>query len=208
MKKNCTIIGISGGSGSGKTTVARRIDEAVEHQQVKILTHDSYYLDRSNLPPEERERINYDHPDAFDKDLFHYHLNELSAGRAIDCPVYDYETHTRSERTIRFEPCRVLIVEGILVLQDEIARNMMDIRLYVETSSDIRLARRIRRDCQQRGRDIESVLRQYFDIVRPMHLQYVEPCKAHADLIVPEGGNNQVAIDIISTKVKQMLSLE
>lgn len=199
------IIGIAGGTGSGKTTVAKRILKTLNHEQVKIMAHDSYYLDRSNISPRERENINYDHPDAFDKLLFHHHLRELSQGRAIDCPIYDYSTHTRLKKTARIEPCQVLIVEGILVLQDEEARMMMDVKLYVETDADIRLARRLKRDVQERERSLESVMKQYFEVVRPMHIQYVEPTRKYADLIIPEGGYNEVAIDIISSKIHKLL---
>jgi len=205
MDRKCTIIGVAGGTGSGKTTVAKQLVKRIGNDQVKIIAHDSYYLDRSTLPPEEREDINYDHPDAFDRILFHRHLGELAEGRGIDCPIYDYNTHTRSKKAIRIDPCKVLIIEGILVLQDEEAREKMDVKLYVETDADIRLARRLRRDCQERGRTLESVMKQYFEVVRPMHLQYVEPTKKFADLIIPEGGHNQVAMDIIASKINLML---
>ena len=199
------IIGITGGSGSGKTTVAKRILRKLNHDCVKILGHDAYYLDRSSLAPEERENINYDHPDAFDKILFRHHLEELSQGRAINCPVYDYSTHTRKKETRRIGPCKVLIIEGILIFEDEAARELMDVKLYVETDADIRLARRLRRDCQERERSLESVMKQYYEVVRPMHMQFIEPSKKHADLIIPEGGFNEVAIDIISGKIINLL---
>ena len=199
------IIGISGGTGSGKTTVAKRILRTLNHEQVKIIAHDSYYLDRSGIAPEEREALNYDHPDAFDKLLFHRHLKEIARGRSIECPIYDYSTHTGRKDTIPIAPCQVLIVEGILVLQDEAARGMMDVKLYVETDADVRLARRLRRDVQERSRSLESIMKQYFDVVRPMHLQFVEPTKKYADLIIPEGGFNEVAIDVICSKITQLL---
>lgn len=205
MEKKCMIIGIAGGTGSGKTTVAKRILRTLDHEQVKIIAHDSYYLDRSGIAPEEREALNYDHPDAFDKLLFHRHLQEIACGRAIECPIYDYATHTRRKDIIPIAPCQVLVVEGILVLQDEAARGMMDVKLYVETDADVRLARRLRRDVQERSRSLESVMKQYFDVVRPMHMQFVEPTKKYADLIIPEGGFNEVAIDVICSKITQLL---
>ncbi|HEQ60734.1 MAG TPA: uridine kinase [Firmicutes bacterium] len=205
MEKQCMIIGIAGGTGSGKTTVAKRILRTLDHEQVKIIAHDSYYLDRSGIPPEEREALNYDHPDAFDKLLFHRHLEEIARGRPIECPLYDYSTHTRRRETVHIAPCQVLIVEGILVLQDEAAREMMDVKLYVETDADVRLARRLRRDVKERSRSLESVMQQYFEVVRPMHLQFVEPSKKYADLIIPEGGFNEVAIDILCSKITRLL---
>ncbi len=208
MKKQCTIIGITGGSGSGKTTVAKRITRKLNHKGVQILNHDAYYLDRSSMPPEDRETINYDHPDAFDRQLFHLHLKELSSGRSVDCPIYDYATHTRKKETMHVGPCRVLIIEGILILEDEEARRLMDVKLYVETDADIRLARRLNRDCQERGRSLESVMKQYLEVVRPMHMQFIEPSKKYADLIIPEGGFNEVAIDIIAGKITHLLHEE
>jgi uridine kinase len=204
--KECVIIGIAGGTGSGKTTVAKRLVRQINHNQVRIIPHDSYYLDRSNIAPEERENINYDHPDAFDRLLFHRHLEKIAAGQKINLPIYDYSTHTRKNETLTVEPCRVVILEGILILQDETARSMMDIKLYVETEADIRLSRRLKRDLKERDRTLDSVLKQYFDVVRPMHEKYVEPTRRYADLIIPEGGFNQVALDIIGSKITQILA--
>jgi uridine kinase len=195
------IIGIAGGSGSGKTTVALRVREASGGKTIVIIHHDSYYFDNAHLPPSERAKINYDHPDAFETDLLVAHLTRIRRGEAVDIPQYDYATHCRLKQTRRIQPADIVFVEGILVLENARLREAMDIRLYVDVDADERLIRRLRRDTTERGRSVESVLEQYQNIVRPMHLQFVEPTKRHAHVIIPEGGHNQVAIDLIATKI-------
>ena len=199
------IIGVAGGSGSGKTTVAERVRERAPGRTVAILHHDSYYRDSSHLDADERTRINYGHPQAFETDLLASHLAALHEGRAVDVPVYDYSTHSRTDRTERIEPADIVFVEGILVLESAKLRQRMDIRIYVDVDADERLIRRLTRDIAERGRDFESVVRQYRDVVRPMHLQFCEPSKRHAHLIIPEGGHNLVAIDLITSKIAEIL---
>ena len=199
------IIGVAGGSGSGKTTVAERVREAAPGRTVAILHHDSYYRDNSHLGPEQRARINYDHPGAFETELLVRDLQALRAGQAVDVPVYDYATHSRTGVTRRVEPADIVFVEGILVLEHPELRALMDIRLFVDVDADERLVRRLQRDIQERGRTLESVIRQYQQVVRPMHLQFCEPSKRHAHLIIPEGGHNQVAIDLITSKIAEIL---
>lgn len=199
------IIGVAGGSGSGKTTVAERVREAAPGRTVAILHHDSYYRDNSQLGPDERARINYDHPQAFETDLLVRDLQLLRAGEAVDVPVYDYATHSRTGVIKRVEPADIVFVEGILVLEHEELRGLMDIRLFVDVDADERLIRRLERDIQERGRTLASVVRQYRQVVRPMHLQFCEPSKRHAHLIIPEGGHNQVAIDLITSKINAIL---
>ncbi len=191
------VIGIAGGTGSGKTTVARKLAAAMPPGRCSLIDHDSYYRDQSHLTPEQRVLINYDHPDSLESELLAAHLRELREGRVVHVPVYDFVTHTRAEQTRRVDPAPVLIVEGILVFADEALRQQMDIKIFVDTDADIRLMRRIRRDLEQRGRTFTSVRDQYYNSVRPMHLQFVEPSKRYADLIVPEGGNNHVALDVL-----------
>jgi uridine kinase len=199
------IIGVAGGSGSGKTTVAERVREAAPGRTVAILHHDSYYRDNSHLSPADRALINYDHPQAFETDLLVRDLATLRAGEPVDVPVYDYPTHSRTGRTRRVEPADIVFVEGILVLESAELRGLMDIRLFVDVDADERLIRRLERDIQERGRTLESVVRQYRQVVRPMHLQFCEPSKRHAHLIIPEGGHNQVAIDLITSKIAEIL---
>lgn len=204
----CTVIALAGGSGSGKTTLAQRIQEDLHESPVAILEHDSYYQDHSDLPFEQRARINYDHPDAFDHDLFQQQLEQLRGGQSIDCPVYNYKTHCREKATLRIDPSPVILIEGFLVLHHEIARAMMDLKIYVDCYADIRLARRLRRDCRERNRTYESVLEQYFQFVRPMHYEYVEPTRHFADLIVPnnrEDTPNEAAIAILTGKIEQLM---
>jgi uridine kinase len=191
------VVGVAGGSGSGKTTIARAIVESFPPHEVALLEHDAYYRDQSRLAFEERTRINYDHPDSLDNELFIQHLDALRAARAVDKPVYDYAQHTRAAVTVRVEPAPVVVVEGILVLTDDALRSRMDIKLFVDTDADIRVMRRIRRDLEQRGRTFAQVRAQYYESVRPMHLAFVEPSKRFADLIIPEGGRNRVALDMI-----------
>ncbi len=199
------IIGIAGGSGSGKTTVALRVREACPGKTIRIIHHDSYYNDNSHLPLAERVRINYDHPNAFETSLLVRHIRELQAGRPVEVPQYDYSTHSRMTETKTVYPPDILFVEGILVLEAEELRELMDIRLYVDVDADERVLRRIRRDTAERGRSVESVIHQYLNVVRPMHLQFVAPSKRHAHIIIPEGGHNKVAIDLISTKIHDII---
>jgi uridine kinase len=202
------IIGVAGGTGSGKTTVAERVKESIAHGDVVLLHHDSYYLDRSHLPLREREALNYDHPSAFENRLLLEHLRALRRGEAVEVPIYDFRTHTRSPKTERIESARIVLLEGILVLEDSQVREMMDIRLFIDTDADIRFIRRLRRDVEERGRTPESVIKQYLEVVRPMHLQFVESSKRHAHVVIPEGGYNRVAIDLIVTKIRDILAAE
>ena len=203
---NPVIIGIAGGTGSGKTTVAREVLRHFPGASVVTIHHDSYYLDRSHLAPREREGINYDHPEAFENELLLNHLRKLKAGEAIQKPIYDYETHTRKSETIKVRPARIILLEGIMVLAEPEFRDLLDIKLYVDTDTDERFIRRLRRDIVKRGRTMEQVIEQYLKTVRPMHLQFVEPSKRYADVVIPEGGKNVVAVDLIVTKLKDILS--
>ena len=200
------IIGIGGGTGSGKTTVAKEVRKHFPEESVVIVHHDSYYLDRSDLAPSMREKINYDHPDSFDNELLIAQLSDLRAGRAIEKPVYDFDTHTRRKETISVRPARIILLEGILVLAEDALREQMDIKLYVDTDADERFIRRLRRDIADRGRSVDQVIEQYLQTVRPMHLQFVETSKRYADVIIPEGGLNFVAVDLIVTKVRDILA--
>ncbi|MBU5595308.1 uridine kinase [Amphibacillus sp. MSJ-3] len=200
------IIGVAGGSGSGKTTVTRAICEQFPNKSVLVMEQDFYYKDQSHLSFEERLKTNYDHPFAFDNDLLIEHLNKLLNQQAIEKPVYDYKQHNRTNKTIHVEPKEVIIVEGVLILEDLRLVEMMDIKVFVDTDPDLRIIRRLYRDINERGRTIDSVIEQYLNVVRPMHLQFVEPTKRYADIIIPEGGENHVAIDILATKVEQILS--
>ena len=204
-KHRPVIIGVAGGSGSGKTTVCNKIYEYFVGKSVKMIEHDSYYRDQSELSFEERLKTNYDHPFAFDTDLLVEHLTKLQKNESIDVPVYDYSNHTRSDKTIRIESQDVIIVEGILILEDKRLRDLMDIKLYVDTDADLRIIRRIQRDMDERGRSLDSVINQYMDVVRKMHDQFVEPSKKFADIIIPEGGHNIVAIDLVITKIRMIL---
>lgn len=192
------IIGIAGGSGSGKTTVVRKIAERLSPASVTVVSQDSYYNDNSHLTLEERRRINFDHPDAIEFPLLISHLRQLKAGRPIDQPVYSFVESTRESRTVRVSPSDVIIVEGILVLTNPELRELMDVKVFVDADSDDRLARRIIRDTAERGRSTESVLKHYLETVKPMHLQFIEPSKRFADLIVPQGGHNEKAIAVLS----------
>ena len=203
--RRCVLIGIAGGTGAGKTLVASSIVEAFQDEGVALLEQDSYYRDLRHIPLGERETRNYDHPDAFDRDLLRSHLASLLEGRAIDMPVYDRKTHTRETETHPVAPARVVVLDGILILEDPALRQLLDIKLYVDADPDIRFIRRLKRDLVERGRTLDSVIRQYEATVRPMHLQYVEPSKQHADLIIPGGGYNAVAIDLIVTKIRSLL---
>lgn len=203
MKKNI-LIGIAGGSGSGKTTVALKIKERVG-EDILILDMDSYYKDHSHIPFEERVKINYDHPDAFDFPLLINHLKRLIQGKSIEKPVYSFVKYVRLKETQKIEPKKIIIIEGILSLFDEELRNLMDIKIYVDTDPDVRFIRRLLRDIKERGRSLDSVVTQYLEIVRPMHIQFVEPTKRFADVIIPEGGFNIVAVDMIVGRIKELL---
>ncbi|MDZ5499906.1 uridine kinase [Enterococcus cecorum] len=200
-KKKPIIIGVSGGSGSGKTSVSRAIFNNFSNHSIMMLEHDSYYKDQSHLSFEERLKTNYDHPFAFDTDLLIEHLEKLLNYETIEKPVYDYVAHTRSTETVIQEPKEVIIIEGILILEDKRLRDLMDIKIYVDTDDDIRIIRRIKRDMIERGRTLDSIIDQYLSVVKPMYHQFIEPTKRYADVIVPEGGENHVAIDLINTKV-------
>jgi uridine kinase len=199
------LLGVAGGSGSGKTTVVRRLVEAIGPGAVVVLHHDSYYRDASHLPREERARINYDHPDALETDLLVEHLGRLLAGHAVEMPVYDFAEHVRRAETVRIEPRPVIILDGILILWDARLRELMDVKLFVDADADVRLDRRLRRDMAERGRSAESVLTQYMATVRPMHLEFVEPSKRYADVIIPRGGHNRIGVDLVVATVRGML---
>jgi uridine kinase len=199
------VIGIAGGSGSGKTTIAHAVVDAVPHHDVAFLEHDAYYRDQRHLPFEERTATNYDHPDSLETDLLVRHIADLRAGRAIEKPVYDFSTHTRTDRTIRVTPTAVVVVEGILVLVEPALRDAMDLRIYVDTDADLRLMRRLERDIEERGRTLESVMHQYLSTVRPMHLQFVEPSKRYADIIIPEG-YNVGAVGTVTSMIRDYLT--
>lgn len=202
------IIGVTGGSGSGKTSVSRAILANFPDSKIAMIEHDSYYKDQAHLTFEERIKTNYDHPLAFDTDLMIEQLKELLAGRPVDIPVYDYAQHTRSNKVFRQEPQDVFIVEGILVLEDKRLRDLMDIKIFVDTDDDVRIIRRIKRDLVERGRTLDSVIDQYLSVVKPMYDQFIEPSKRYADIVIPEGVTNKVAIDLINTKVATILNGE
>ena len=201
-KKKPIVIGVTGGSGSGKTSVSRKILENFPDLTICKIDQDYYYKDQSHMPFEERLKTNYDHPFAFDTDLLIEHMNKLINFESIEEPVYDYENHTRSDRTIHQEPKDVILIEGILILEDD----LMDIKVYVDTDDDIRIIRRIKRDMVERGRTLDSIIHQYMSVVKPMHHQFIEPTKKFADIIIPEGGSNTVAIDLMTTKIASILS--
>lgn len=204
MGNEILVIGIAGGTGSGKTTLMKNLIKEFQND-VSILSHDNYYKRHDDLTYEERCGLNYDEPAALETDLMAYHLDRLRHGEAIDCPVYDFTRHNRSEETIRIEPRRVIIVEGILIFENKALRDLMDIRIFVDTDADVRLCRRIKRDVNKRGRSLESVLQQYQETVKPMHEMYVEPSKKYANIIVPEGGKNLVALDMITGRIQRHL---
>ena len=200
------IIGICGGSGSGKSTVTKSIFEHTGEARCTIIRQDNYYKDQSHLPFEEREKTNYDHPFAFDNALLISHIRALKANQAVDMPEYDFTTRNRKRETIRIEPKKIILLEGILLFSEPEILSLLDMRIFVDTDSDVRILRRIRRDMRERGRSLDSVMEQYLTTVRPAHLQFVEPSKRYADIIVPEGGHNRVAVDLIQTKIDQILS--
>jgi uridine kinase len=200
------VIGVAGGTGSGKTTVSRRIWEAVGRERIAYIQHDNYYKDQSHLTPEDRALTNYDHPDSLETSLLVAHLRELRAGRPVDIPAYDFSVHNRSKRTLRVNPAKVVLVEGILIFVEPALRELMDMRIFVDTDADIRFIRRLRRDMIERGRTLDSVVKQYLATVRPMHLEFVEPSKRYADVIVPQGGDNRVAMEMIASRIQALLN--
>ena len=204
MKNDILVIGIAGGTGSGKTTLMNNLISQFA-DVVTILSHDNYYKRHDELTYEQRCLLNYDEPDALETDLMARHLDQLRQGQPIDCPVYDFTLHNRSDKTIRIVPKKVIIVEGILIFENKELRELMDIRIFVDTDADVRLCRRIKRDVTKRGRTLESVLSQYLQTVKPMHERYVEPSKKYADLVVPEGGQNLVALDMIEGRIRRHL---
>ena len=199
------LIGVAGGSGSGKTTVSHAILERVGRDRITYLQHDAYYRDRGSLPLVERARINYDHPDSLETDLLVEQLKQMRACRAVEVPQYDFAQHIRKAETRRIEPHSIILVEGILIFVDRALREMFDIKIFVDTDSDIRFIRRLQRDIAERGRTMDSVVNQYKETVRPMHLEFVEPSKRYADLIIPEGGFNQIAIDMVVARINAMI---
>lgn len=199
------VFGVAGGTGSGKTTVAHAILDQVGTEKIAFLPHDAYYRELSHPSEEERAKVNFDHPDSLETELLIHHVKELLAGRAIDLPVYDFTTHTRTGETIRVEPAPIILVEGILIFSDPELRELMDIRIYVDADADLRFIRRMTRDVQERKRTVESVIDQYMTTVRPMHVEFVEPSKRYADVIVPEGGFNRVAMTMIGARLKELL---
>ncbi len=204
MENNILVIGIAGGTGSGKTTLMKNLTEQFQ-DVVTVLSHDNYYKRHDELTYEQRCQLNYDEPDALETDLMARHLDQLRQGRSIDCPIYDFTLHNRSDETVTVVPKKVIIVEGILIFENKALRDLMDIRIFVDTDADVRLCRRIKRDVNKRGRTLESVLSQYLQTVKPMHERYVEPSKKYADIVVPEGGKNLVALDMITGRIQRHL---
>jgi len=199
---NTIIIGIAGGTGSGKTTLADKLVNSFGREEVSILRHDAYYKRHDNMTFEERCKLNYDQPDAFDNDLLVEHILDLKEGKSIEMPVYDYTIHNRSDETITVEPAPVVILEGILIFAEPTLCDLMDIKVFVDTDADVRILRRIIRDVNERGRSLDNIIRQYLTTVKPMHEQFVEPSKRRADLIIPEGGRNEVALDMLIHRIR------
>lgn len=198
-------IGVAGGTGSGKTTVARRILERVGFDRIAYVPHDAYYRDLGEMPLADRSRVNYDHPDSLDNELLIQNLQDLQAGKAAEIPIYDFKTHSRTAETRHVDPQPVILVEGILIFGDPRLRALMDVKIFVDTDPDIRFIRRLQRDVAERGRSFESVIQQYLTTVRPMHLEFVEPTKRYADVIIPEGGFNEVAIEMVAARLRALL---
>jgi uridine kinase len=205
MMQHPLVIGVAGGSGSGKTTVMEAILERVGRERIALLPHDSYYHDLSHLPIDQRARVNFDHPDSFDNPLYLSHLDALVQGEVVAMPTYDFTTYVRLSETVVVPPQPVILIEGILIFADAALRSRMSIKLYVDAESDLRIIRRIQRDTASRGRTVESVIEQYLRSVRPMHLEFVEPSKRYADIIIPNGGQNQIAIDMVAARIERML---
>jgi uridine kinase len=204
-RKSPLVIGIAGGTGSGKTTVANAILQSVGADRIVYLPHDAYYRDQSEKPLEQRIKVNFDHPDSLETDLMIRHVLQLKAWQAIDMPVYDFTTHTRTPRCNRIEPKGVVVVEGILIFAEPDLRKLLDVKIYVDTDADIRFIRRLQRDIFERGRTTESVIQQYLNTVRPMHMEFVEPSKRYADVIIPEGGLNTVAMNMVIARIEELL---
>ncbi|MDY6866329.1 MAG: uridine kinase [Chloroflexota bacterium] len=202
------VVGIAGGTGSGKTTLAGVLLDSVGRDQLAYLPHDAYYRDQKELPLEVRAKVNYDHPDSLETELLVEHINQLKMGQVIEMPVYDFTTHSRKEETMHVEPKPVILVEGILVFVEEELRRLFNVKIYVDTDADIRFIRRLRRDIEERGRTVDSVIEQYLRTVRPMHLEFVEKSKRYADIIVPEGGLNVVALDMVIARLQSLLTGE
>jgi uridine kinase len=198
------VIGVAGGSGSGKTTVVRRIVESIGDEQVIVLEHDRYYRDRNDLRLEERAALNYDHPDSLETDLLVKHVEALRAGETVNVPVYDFARHARQPETRAVSPRRAIIVEGILIYTDAALRRLMDVKVFVDTDDDTRFIRRLQRDLAERGRTVSSVIEQYLGTVKPMHLEFVEPSKRYADIILPQGGHNAVAVEMLLTLIRSL----
>jgi uridine kinase len=198
-------IGVAGGTGSGKTTVALKILERVGFDRIAYVPHDAYYRDASDLPPAERAQLNFDHPDSLDNELLIAHLRQLQASRTVEIPVYDFKTDRRTTTTRRVDPQPVILVEGILIFADKRLRELMDVKIFVDADADMRFIRRLQRDISERGRSPDSVINQYLRTVRPMHLEFVEPSKRYADVIIPEGGFNDVAIDMVTARLRALL---
>lgn len=207
-KKRPVTIGVAGGTGSGKTTVSNQILERVGHKHIAYLPHDAYYKDLSHLSAEERAQINFDHPDSLDTELLIQHVQQLQNGETVAIPTYDFTRHMRLEETESVGPQPIVLVEGILIFSESVLRKLFDIKIYVDTDADIRFIRRLKRDIDDRGRTADSVIEQYLSTVRPMHLKFVEPSKRYADVIVPEGGFNWVAIDMIADRVRNMMTID
>jgi uridine kinase len=199
------VIGVAGGTGSGKTTVASSILDRVGAEHITYIAHDAYYRDLSHLPDRLRAQVNFDHPDSLETELLVEHLKKLRSGEPVEIPIYDFTTHTRTDRTQRVEVAPVVIVEGILVFVEPELRRLFDVKIYIDTDADVRFIRRLRRDIEERGRTIESVCEQYLSTVRPMHLEFVEPSKRYADVIIPEGGFNEVAIEMVAARLRGLL---
>lgn len=199
------VIGIAGGSGSGKTTVAQEILNRVGPEQIAYLPHDAYYKDLSGLPPIQRAEVNFDHPHSLETELLARHILQLKASQLVELPVYDFSTHSRTNRTIEIAPKRVIVVEGILIFAEPELRPLFDVKIFVDTDADLRFIRRLQRDISERGRTTESVIHQYLKTVRPMHLEFVEPSKKYADVIIPEGGFNTAALDMVVARIENML---
>jgi uridine kinase len=205
---NTIVIGIAGGTGSGKSTLANKLLEKFGEEEVSILRHDNYYKANDDLEFSEREKLNYDHPDAFESELLCKHLRELKEGKAIEMPVYDFTIHSRSDKIVLVKPAPAIVVEGILIFSEPELRDLMDIKVFVDTDADVRVLRRIKRDVKKRERTLESVINQYLQTVKPMHEQFVEPSKRKADIIIPEGGKNAVALDMLVQRIKKHLKAE
>lgn len=203
-----TVIGIAGGTGSGKTTLSELILDNIGRDRMAYLPHDAYYRDRKDLPLAERAKLNYDHPDSLETELMVEHIQQLKSGKSVEMPVYDFTTHSRKEATVHVEPKRLLLVEGILIFAEKTLRKLFDMKIYVDTDADLRIIRRLTRDIEERGRTVQSVVDQYLQTVRPMHLEFVEASKRYADIIVPEGGLNAVALDMVIARLQFLLGEE